>query len=252
MGCPYRRGGRTFFSRNSGLQNQAVLYGKDAGAAAGEETVLLDPNLLSDDGTAALRTSALTEDGALLAYGVSVGGSDWFKIYVRDVATGADLEDTVDWCKFSGISWTHDNQGFFYSRYPKPAGLDGDGKGGEEKKGGGEGGDGGGGGDTMDQEAAGTEVDANKNQAVYYHRLGRPQEEDQLVYAAPEEPEWMFGAEVRERGVCVWYRVPSCCACCGRTRAPWWYTYCPRQGYTFLRLVCCHPGLFSFRRKPQS
>ena len=200
MGCPYRRGGRTFFSRNSGLQNQAVLYGKDAGAAAGEETVLLDPNLLSDDGTAALRTSALTEDGALLAYGVSVGGSDWFKIYVRDVATGADLEDTVDWCKFSGISWTHDNQGFFYSRYPKPAGLDGDGKGGEEKKGGGEGGEGG--GDTMDQEAAGTEVDANKNQAVYYHRLGRPQEEDQLVYAAPEEPEWMFGAEVRER-VCV-------------------------------------------------
>lgn len=106
--CPFRRGDWIFFFRNSGLQNQSVLY-KQRGFD-GKEEELLDPNRLSDDGTAALGTYGLTESGSMLAYGVSQSGSDWQTISVINVADGSKLKDELNWVKFSGVSWTHDEK----------------------------------------------------------------------------------------------------------------------------------------------
>src|SRR5690554_2290389 len=87
----------------------------------GEPQVLLDPNMISADGTVALVDYAASEDGRWLAYGLSAAGSDWMEWRVREVESGRDLEDHLQWVKFSGASWTHDGQGFFYSRYDPPA-----------------------------------------------------------------------------------------------------------------------------------
>src|SRR6266699_2476376 len=137
-GAPFHKAGRYFFFKNDGLQNQSVLY-KQASLTAGPET-LLDPNLLSEDGTVAVSTLAVSEDGRLLAYGTSASGSDWEEFRVRDVASGRDLPDHLQWIKFSGASWTKDGAGFFYSRYPQP-------------------------GDKA-------LTDVNRFQRLYYHRLG--------------------------------------------------------------------------------
>src|SRR5205823_10356559 len=117
-GTPFRKARRYFFFKNDGLQNQSVLY-KQASLTADAET-LLDPNLLAEDGTVALSTLAVSDDGRLLAYGTSASGSDWEEFRVRDVAKGRDLSDHLKWIKFSGASWTDDGAGFFYSRYPEP------------------------------------------------------------------------------------------------------------------------------------
>jgi len=121
-GAPFHKGGRYFFLKNDGLQNQAVLYTQASLGA--DPAVLLDPNVLAVDGTVALSSLAPSEDGRLLAYGTQVSGSDWEEFRVRDVATARDLSDRLRWIKFSGASWTHDGGGFFYSRYPEPAGGD--------------------------------------------------------------------------------------------------------------------------------
>ena len=117
-GAPFKKGGRYFFFKNDGLQNQSVLYKQETLAA--EPEVLLDPNTLSEKGTAALSTLELSEDGKRLVYGVASSGSDWQEFRVRDVDTAHDLGDHIRWVKFSGASWTHDNAGFFYSRFPEP------------------------------------------------------------------------------------------------------------------------------------
>ena len=117
-GAPFKKGGRYFFFKNDGLQNQSVLY-KQA-SLADEPEVLLDPNTLSEKGTAALSTLELSEDGKRLVYGVASSGSDWQEFRVRDVDTARDLDDHIQWVKFSGASWTHDSAGFFYSRFPSP------------------------------------------------------------------------------------------------------------------------------------
>jgi prolyl oligopeptidase len=166
-GTPFHKGGRYFFFKNDGLQNQSVLY-KQASLEAPPE-VLLDPNQLSEKGTAALSTLALSEDGEHLVYGVANAGSDWQEFRVRDVARGEDLADHLKFIKFSGASFTHDGAGFFYSRFPEPQG--------DEAQGG-----------------------VNLNQKVYYHRLGAAQSEDRLVYERPDEPEWGFGTEVSDDG----------------------------------------------------
>ncbi len=166
-GTPFHKGGRYFFFKNDGLQNQSVLY-KQASLEAPPE-VLLDPNQLSEKGTAALSTLALSEDGNHLAYGVASAGSDWQEFRVRDVASGKDRADHLRFIKFSGASWTHDGAGFFYSRFPEPEG--------DEAQGG-----------------------VNQNQKVYYHRLGASQSEDRLVYERPDQPEWGFGTEVSDDG----------------------------------------------------
>src|SRR3989442_516398 len=118
-GAPFHNAGRFFFFKNDGLQNQAVLYRQVSVAADAE--VLLDPNVLSQDGTVALSTLAVSEDGRLLAYGTSAGGSDWGEFRVRDIATARDRSDHLRWIKFSGAPWDHDDRGVFYMRYPAGA-----------------------------------------------------------------------------------------------------------------------------------
>ena len=165
-GTPFRKGRRYFFFKNDGLQNQSVLY-KQASLTADPET-LLDPNLLSEDGTVALSTMAVSDDGRLLAYGTSASGSDWEEFRVRDVAQGRDLSDYLKWIKFSGASWTNDGAGFFYSRYPEPADK--------------------------------ALTDVNRFQRLYYHRLGTDQAQDLLVYERPDQPDWGMNAEVTADG----------------------------------------------------
>lgn len=115
---PYKEGGRYFYSRNDGLQNQSVLYTMNK--LSDTPRVLLDPNTLAADGTVALSGTAVSPDGKLLAYGTAASGSDWNEWKVRDIATGKDLDDHVKWVKFSSTAWTHDGKGFFYSRYDEP------------------------------------------------------------------------------------------------------------------------------------
>jgi prolyl oligopeptidase len=165
-GTPFRKGGRYFYLKNDGLQNQAVLYTQ--GALTDPPTVLLDPNLLAADGTVALSTLAVSDDGRFLVYGTTHGGSDWQEFRVREVATARDRPDHLRWIKFSGASWTKDGAGFFYSRYPTPSDH--------------------------------ALTDVNRFQTVYYHRLGSDQAADVLVYERPDQPDWGMHAEVTDDG----------------------------------------------------
>jgi len=174
FGLPFKEGGRYFWTRNDGLQQQSVLY--TAASLKAEPAVALDPNQLSKDGTVALSGYAASRDGKLLAYGSSKAGSDWQTWRVRDLASGRDLPDTLEWVKFSGAAWTPDGKGFFYSRYDAPA-----------------------------EGAALT--GSNYFQKLYYHRLGTPQADDTLVASNPQEKEWGFGAEVSDDGKLVYITV---------------------------------------------
>ena len=167
FGIPSEHGGRYFFTRNSGLQNQSALYVADSLTAEPRE--LLDPNTLSKDGTASLAHTSPSEDGKHLAYGISKAGSDWVEFRVRDVETGKDLPDELKWIKFSGASWAKDGSGFYYGRFPKP------------KEG-----------------AAMTQ--RNENKRLYFHKLGDKQEKDAVIYARPDHPEWGFYAGVTDDG----------------------------------------------------
>ena len=166
-GFPSRHGGRYFFSKNNGLQNQSVLYWQPSLDAV--PTMLLDPNTLSPDGTVALSGLSVSEDGQRLAYGLSTAGSDWQEWRVREVATGADLPDVIRWVKFSRASWTKDGKGFFYSRYDEP-----------------------------NEATRLTKV--NYFQKLYFHRLGTAQAEDKLIYERPDQKEWGFGGHVTDDG----------------------------------------------------
>ena len=165
--APFKEGGRYFYFQNTGLQNQNVLFVQDSRNRPAR--VLLDPNGLSADGTIALSGRAASPDGRALAYSISVSGSDWQEIRVRNVETGRDLADTLKWVKFSGISWTKDNRGFFYSRYDAPA-------------------------------SGNSLLTANRNHKLYYHRLGQAQSRDQLIYDRPDQPEWLFDGTVTDDG----------------------------------------------------
>jgi prolyl oligopeptidase len=172
---PFKQGNRYFYFKNDGLQNQSVLYVLDSLEADPE--VLIDPNTLSEDGTVALSNISISEDGNLMAYGLSTSGSDWQEWKVREIQTKTDLEDHLKWIKFSGASWTHDHKGFFYSRYDEP---------GENNK----------------------LEDTNYYQKLYYHRLGTPQSDDQLIYQRSDQKEWGFRGYVAEDGkyliISVW------------------------------------------------
>jgi prolyl oligopeptidase len=167
FGAPFKEGGRYFYFENTGLQNQSVLFVQDGRNAPAR--VLLDPNVLSPDGTVALSGEAVSDDGHYLAYSLSTSGSDWQELHVRDINNAKDLPDIVKWVKFSGISWTHDNKGFFYSRYDEPT-------------------------------AGNAMTNVNRNQKVYYHRVGQAQSRDQLVYDRPDQPDWIFDAHVTDDG----------------------------------------------------
>lgn len=165
--APGKEGDRYFYSHNTGLQNQSVLF--TIKSLEGEPKQLLDPNTLSTDGTVALSGLSVSHDGKLLAYGLAAAGSDWNEWKIRDVETGKDLDDHLKWIKFSGASWTRDGSGFFYGRFPEP-------KAGENLKG------------------------ANFYNKIYFHKVGTPQSEDQLVFERPEDKEWLLGAEVSDDG----------------------------------------------------
>jgi prolyl oligopeptidase len=116
--APYKKGNRYFQERNSGLQNQNVLYVMESLDA--KPRLLLDPNTLSEDGTVALTSFAISEDGHWLAYATSASGSDWLTWHIRNVETGKDLGEVIGWSKFSTAAWMPDNSGFYYSRYDTP------------------------------------------------------------------------------------------------------------------------------------
>ena len=118
LGTPFKRGGSYFQHRNSGLQNQFVLHVMDDPRDEGR--VLLDPNSFSEDGTVALGAASVSKSGRYLAYSTCASGSDWQTWRVRDVASGEDLDDLVEWSKFSSATWRPDDSGFFYSAFPKP------------------------------------------------------------------------------------------------------------------------------------
>jgi prolyl oligopeptidase len=164
---PEKKGQHYFYSHNSGLQNQSVWYWLPALDA--HPKLLLDPNTLSADGTVAVSGTALSDNGELLAYGLSASGSDWLEWHVRDVATGKDLPDLIKWSKFSGASFSKDGKGFFYSRYDEP----------------------------KEQSML---RDANYYQKLYYHKLGTQQSEDALIYKRDDQKEWGFGGAVTDDG----------------------------------------------------
>ena len=165
-GIPKKRGNRYFFSKNTGLQNQSIYYVQEGWT--GTPRVLLDPNTMSSDGTVAISNFTPSDDGRLLGYAVSKSGSDRQEIFVRDVSTGKDLSDKLVWVKFSGISWTPDGKGFFYTRYPEtgtvPAG------------------------------------DEHYFPKLHYHRLGEPQEKDVKLFDKPSEKEVGVGGFVSHDG----------------------------------------------------
>ncbi|KAJ9186386.1 hypothetical protein P3X46_001963 [Hevea brasiliensis] len=183
--APFKRGDKYFYFHNTGLQAQDVLYVQDS--LDGKPEVLLDPNALSEDGTVALNTEtvSVSEDAKYLAYGVSSSGSDWVTVKVLHVADKRVEADTLTWVKFSGISWTHDSKGFFYSRYPAP------------KE-----------GENLD---AGTETSSNLYHELYYHFLGTDQSEDILCWRDTENPKYTFGASVTDDGKYLLLYISESC-----------------------------------------
>ncbi len=168
--APSRKGGRYFYEHNTGLQNQSVVFWQEG--LKGEPKVLLDPNTMSKDGTVALSGMSVSEDGRLVVYAINEAGSDWQKWHVREVATGKDLPDVVEWSKFSGASWLKDGSGFFYEGYGMP----------------------------KDAAAQQSLKEANYFHKVFFHKLGTPQSADTLVFERPDDKELNVGAAVTEDG----------------------------------------------------
>jgi prolyl oligopeptidase len=167
-GMPFKEAGWVFYTKNDGLQNQSPLYVQEG--FSGAPRVLIDPNTLSADGTVAVTVTSPSPDGKWLGYGLARAGSDWNEFKLRHVATGEDAPDHLKWVKFSGMSWTHDAAGFFYSRFPAPPG--GDAK----------------------------VFQKLENRKIYYHRVGTAQDADQLIFELPETPQRSFGAQVSSDG----------------------------------------------------
>ena len=171
-GAPFKKGNRYFFYRNNGLQNQSVLYYQNS--LDDKPIELLDPNKLSEDGTVALSTLGISDDGNYLGYAISRNGSDWQEIFVKNIETGEELEDHLVWVKFSGIAWK--DEGFFYSRFPEPK-----------------------------NELSGV----NENGKLYYHSVGTRQEDDQLAYEDPTNPNLSFSASVVNKRYLIIYGSES-------------------------------------------
>ena len=160
-------GNRLFYRRNTGLQNQSVLFMRNG--VNGAPVTVVDPNTLSTDGAIAFEDWAPSPDGRYLAYALAPGGADWHTIHVRDLASMRDLPDTVQWVRFSDLSWTRDGRGFFYSRYPAPPQ-----------------------GKALSAALSG--------HAVYYHVVGTLQSQDQLIFGRPELAHYFVGCTVAEDG----------------------------------------------------
>ncbi|CBZ26537.1 putative prolyl oligopeptidase [Leishmania mexicana MHOM/GT/2001/U1103] len=163
---PSLHAGKYYYQFNTGLQNQSVLM-RTTSLKDDNPTVFLDPNMLSADGTTALKTYAWSENEELFAYSLSEKGSDWQYIQVLNAETGEQLPDRLNWAKFSGISWWR-NDGFFYQRYPELS-------------------------EDVDK---GAETDSAQNQYVCFHKVGTAQSEDLVILQVPEQPQWILAAEV--------------------------------------------------------
>jgi prolyl oligopeptidase len=165
--APEKHGSRWFYTHNDGLQNQAVLF--TAADPRQPASALLDPNSLSKDGTVALKGAGYSDDGRLMAYGLSDAGSDWEVWRVREVQSGKDLPDEIHWAKFTAASWRKDGSGFYYSGY--------------------------------NASDAGQSLKAqNQYHTVFFHQLGTPQSKDLAVYTRSDEPDWYVGAQVTDDG----------------------------------------------------
>ena len=179
-GMPVKEGGLYYYSYNNGLQNQNVVYVQASLDAEAE--LLIDPNTWSEDGTVAMASYFPSPDGKHVAYLIQDGGSDGRQARIIDVTSGAELEDELDWLKFTGLSWAKDGSGFYYSRYPE----------------------------TTDEEKF---QSLNANHAVYFHRVGTSQDDDALVYEQPDNPEWGYAASVTDDGahlvITVWKGTDS-------------------------------------------
>eukprot|EP01133_Synstelium_polycarpum_P009784 gene9784-11427_t len=174
LGCVRRRGDKIFYDRNPGILNQSIIYMADVNNLD-NEMVILDPNSFSADGTWSLSYFSITDSGKHIAYSFAKGGSDWTTIKIMRVPENigdevVTLEDTLEWVKFSSITWTPNEEGFIYNTFPAPASI-------------------------ADGEEKGTETDSNEFQKAHFHVIGTPQSEDRLVYESPSNPKWMFGFE---------------------------------------------------------
>ena len=167
FGIPEKAGNRYFYSRNTGLQNQNVLYVREG--LNGTPRMLIDPNTWSEDGATALAEWQPSEDGRRVLYSIQEGGTDWRVVRVLDVDTGKVLPDEVRWVKFANLDWAKDGSGFYYSRFPEP-------KKGEQFQ------------------------SLNENHAVYFHKLGTSQSQDRLIYADPARPKLSNNAQVSDDG----------------------------------------------------
>ena len=163
---PVKAGTKYFFFKNDGLQNQSALYMREG--LKGKDILVIDPNKFSEDGTVALMNLSYSKDGKFLAYGISVSGSDWQEIKIKDVVSGKEYDEVLKWCKFSSIAWLPDNSGFYYNRFPEPG--------------------------TVPKE------DENNYNKVYFHKLGTPQSEDKLIYERPDAKELNFYPSITEDG----------------------------------------------------
>ena len=158
IGAPFKEGEFTYYYKNNGLQNQSVLYRKDA---KGNETIFLDPNTFSKDGTTSLGGLDFSKDGSKVAYAISEGGSDWRKVIIMDAISQKIIEDTIVDVKFSGVSWKG-NEGFYYSSYDKPKG---------------------------------SELSAKTDQhKLYFHKLGTAQKTDKVIFGADKKRRYVGGS----------------------------------------------------------
>lgn len=161
--CPMIYGNKYYFYHNTGLQNQSVLYVQET--LKSEPKVVLDPNLLSKDGTVSISELSFSDNGEYFAYGLSKSGSDWVTCYIKDLKKNEDFPEKLEWIKFSSFEWTKDGLGFFYVRYPEQ---------------------------NIKEEERGKEINLNTNQTVYYHRIGTPQEKDIVIFNPVENPNWFL------------------------------------------------------------
>jgi prolyl oligopeptidase len=167
FGVPFREGGKIFYFRNDGLQNQSVLYSQDS--LDSEPKLVIDPNTFSEDGTVALADVEISPDGRYAAMAVQDGGSDWRTVKIADIKTLEELDDKLEWVKFSSLAWAADSSGFYYSRFPAT-------EEGEEFQ------------------------SLNKNQKIYFHATGTAQDADKLVYERPDHPDWLLIPQISDDG----------------------------------------------------
>ena len=162
ISIPYKLEDKTFYYFNDGTWQQSKLMIKDCDEC--NARVLLDPNTLSDDGTISLGGTSVSNDASMLAYSISDGGSDWRVWKVLDISSGKNLQDTIEWAKFSGAIWETDDSGFYYQKYDEPS-----------------------------NEAL---KDINTAPKLMFHKLGTSQSEDIIIYENPDKPRWGWGINV--------------------------------------------------------